>query len=486
MNKAKVISSLIYKFIERFSVKGIGLVISVVMARLLAPEVFGQVAILNVFIGLSQTLVESGLNTALVQSPEVSERDYSTVFYISMAISAVLVALLCACAPLIADFYESPEIITPLRFYSLSMLFMALSSILSAKIQRELRFKQQLRCSLAATLISGAAGILMAQRGAGIWALIVYYFAHSVVYCAAMFAEIRWLPKSRFSLESAKRLYAFGFRMLASSMLTTLYNNLRPLIIGKKFSTADLGYYDKGSQFSTIISLNIDSAVQSVMFPVFSTLQDDSGKIRAAMRRSMSVSAMVIFPVMLGFAAVSEPLVRLLLTDKWLPSVFFIQVLCVGEMQVPITSSNLVVLKSLGRSEVYMRQELVRRTAMLVVLAISVFVFRSVEAIACGFTLSAWIDAFITSRPLRRLIGYGFKEELRDVWKNLIAALLMAGAVYALNALALPLIAKLALQVLSGAVIYMLLCWALRAESFLYALNMLKKMRHREAESDGK
>ena len=485
MNKAKVISSLIYKFIERFSVKGIGLVISVVMARLLAPEVFGQIAILNVFIGLSQTLVESGLNTALVQSPEVSERDYSTVFYISMAISVALIALLCACAPLIAEFYESPEIVAPLRFYSLSMLFMALSSILSAKIQRELRFKQQLRCSLAATLISGAAGILMAQRGAGLWALIVYYFAHSLVFCAAMFIEIRWLPRSRFSMQSAKRLYAFGFRMLASSMLTTLYNNIRPLIIGKKFSTADLGYYDKGSQFSTIISVNIDSAVQSVMFPVFSTLQDDSGKIRAAMRRAMSVSAMVIFPVMLGFAAVAEPLVRLLLTDKWLPSVFFIQVLCVGEMQVPLTSSNLVVLKSLGKSEIYMRQELVRRAAMLIVLAVSVFGFRSVEAIACGFTLSAWIDALITSRPLKKLIGYGFLDELRDVWKNMIAALLMAGAVYAMNALALPLIAKLALQVLTGAAVYVLLCWALRAESFLYTLNMLKKMRHREVDRDG-
>jgi len=485
MNKAKVISSLIYKFIERFSVKGIGLVISMVMARLLAPEVFGQVAILNVFINLSQTLVESGLNAALVQSPDVSERDYSTVFYISTAISALLVALLCACAPLIAGFYESPEIVAPLRFYSLSTLFMALSSILSAKIQRELRFKQQLRCSLAATLISGTVGIILAQRGAGIWALVVYFFGHSLVYCAAMSLEIRWRPRSRFSLESAKRLYAFGFRMLASSILTALYNNLRPLIIGKKFSTADLGYYDKGVQFSSIISINIDSAVQSVMFPVLSTLQDDSEKMRAAMRRSMSVSAMVIFPVMLGFAAVAEPVVRLLLTDKWLPSVLFIQVLCVGEMQVPITSSNLVVLKSLGRSEVYMRQELVRRAAMMIVLAISVFVFRSVEAIACGFTISAWIDAYITSRPLKKLIGYGFRDELRDVWKNMTAALLMAGAVYAMNALTLPLIAKLAIQVLAGAAVYALLCWVLRAESFLYVLNILKKMSHREAETDG-
>ena len=303
MNKAKVIKSLIYKFIERFSVKSIGLVISIIQARLLAPEVFGQLSLLLVFTDLSLTVVDGGLNSALVQSKEVKERDYSTVFIITLGLTAVMIVLLYFAAPLIAGYYQSPALIMPLRIYSLSMFFSAFNSIQVARMQREMRFREMMYCSLAATLTAGTLGIAMASTGAGLWALVGYYFSHIAVTCIAMFCTDRWIPRGKFSKDSAKRLYGFGIKMLASSMITTIYNDIRPLIIGKKFSTADLGYYERGQRFSTTVSRNLDTAVQSVMFPVMAQAQDDKKQVRAMLRRAQTMGEFVIFPAMVGGAA---------------------------------------------------------------------------------------------------------------------------------------------------------------------------------------
>lgn len=281
MDKVTVIKSLIYKFTERFSVKCIGLVISIIQARLLAPEVFGQLSLLLVFTDLSLTVVDGGLNSALVQSKEVKERDYSTVFIITLGLTAVMIVLLYFAAPLIAGYYQSPALIMPLRIYSLSMFFSAFNSIQVARMQREMRFREMMYCSLAATLTAGTLGIAMAYKGAGLWALVGYYFSHIAVTCIAMFCTDRWIPRGKFSKDSAKRLYGFGIKMLASSMITTIYNDIRPLIIGKKFSTADLGYYERGQRFSTTVSRNLDTAVQSVMFPVMAQAQDDKKQVRA-------------------------------------------------------------------------------------------------------------------------------------------------------------------------------------------------------------
>lgn len=475
MERSKIVSSLLFKFAERFSVKGIGLVISILLARLLLPEDFGRLVILNVFINLSLTVIESGLSTALVQSREADDRDYSTVLYISLALAALMVALLHFAAPYIAAYYDSPGIVRPLRVYSLSLFFGAFNSVQTARIQREMRFKQQLRCSLAATLIAGPLGVLLAALGCGIWALVGYYFVQIVSYGIAMLIALRWLPRSRFSAASAKRLYAFGLRMLGSSLLTTLYNDLRSLVIGKKYSTEDLAYYDRGQQFASIISLNIDAALQSVMLPVYSSVQDEPERMRAMVRRSVSLGTLIIFPAMLGLAAVAEPLVRVLLTDKWLPSVVFIQLLCLGEAQVPLTSTNLVALKALGRSDIYMRQELLRRSLMLIVLLVTVFAFRSMEVIACGFVFSAWLDAVVTSLPLCRLLGYGFLEQLRDTWPAALSAAVMCLAVSALNALPLAPALRLLIQLPCGAAVYCGMSLLLKAEGFSYALGMLRK-----------
>ena len=474
MERGKIVRSLIYKFTERFAVKLIGFVLGILLARLLSPEIAGQVALLEVFVNLSFTLIDEGINSALVQTKKADERDYMTVFVITLGLALFAIAVLEAAAPAIAGYYRSPEITLPLRVYAFSLLFSSFNSIQVARLQREMRFREMMLCNLAATVIAGGLGVALAYRGAGLWSLVAYHFGQIVLSCLAALLVLRWLPHGRFSKESAKRLGGFGLKMLGASVVSNLYNSLRPLIIGRRFTTADLGYYDRGQKFASTISLNLDTAIRSVMFPVLARSQDDTEQFCAILRRMKQLGCFVVFPVMFGLAAAAEPIVRLLLTEKWMPAVPFLVLLSIGEAQVPLTSSNLVALKSLGRSDLYAKQEVLRRVLMLLVLAVSVLAFDSVIAIAVGFVFSAWLDVWVTSLPLKGLLDYSFFAQVRDAWKSAVSSLLMAAAVWALGCLPLGGIVGLVLQIISGGALYLLINLALKNESLVYLISVVK------------
>jgi len=460
-------------------VKGLGLVLSIILARLLEPEIFGQLALLMVFVDISHKLIEGGLATALVQSKEADDRDFSTVFYITMMLSLLFVAVLQLAAPYIARFYKSAELVAPLRFYSFSLLLSSFNSIQFARFQREMRFKEMMYSNLWATVISGALGIFLAFMNFGLWALVIYYFAQMAVSSLAMFYYMRWFPHSRFSMDSAKRLYGFGIKLMMASVITVIYNNVRTLIIGKKFSVADLAYYERGQRLSTTISWNLDSAVQAVMLPVLAKVQDNMTQFGKIFLRTKKLGSFVIFPAMFGMMAAAEPMVRVLLTDKWLPCVVFVQMLCLAEAQVPITTSNLLALKALGRSDIFAKLELIRRGLMITVLIISVFAFDSVEAIAMGYLLSAWMDVVITAIPLVKLTGLSVFNQLKDLWKCSLSAVLMAAAVYSLNALSIAAGLKLCLQIITGVLVYFTLCLILKEDSLKYLIDIIKSKKRR-------
>lgn len=474
MDKKTIVSSFAYKFIERLAVKGIGMIISIILARLLAPEAFGQIAIIMVFINLSQTVIQRGFSSALVQKKDASESDYSTVFYISTGIALVMVLLLWILAPAISKFYGDQGLILPLRIYSVSLIFGAFNSVQTARLQKKMRFRPMMICSLIATVLSGALGVGLAYLNAGIWALIVYYFANVVITSIAMIVVEHWFPSLIFSKASAKRLFGFGWKMLVSSLLCSLYSDLRSLIIGKKFSTEDLGYYSKGQQFPNIISHTLDNAIQSVMFPALSHVQSSTSELRAMLKRTVSMGTMVIFPVMVGLALVSESFVRVLLTDKWLPSVVFMQLICFADANISFTSSNLTVVKAMGRSDIYMKLEIVRRLVMLAVLCVSLFCFRSVAAIAVGYLISAWIDVVIITFVTKRLLNYGFWEQMKDCWKVFAAAALMGAGVYVTGLLPINSLAVMCLQILVGVAVYILACAALKIEGFFQAVRLVR------------
>lgn len=477
MKKSLIISSLIYKYVERFAVKALGFLIGILLARLLAPEAFGQIAIITVFVNLSQCIIDGGLGTALVQSKDADDTDYSTVFYICIAMAVLLTAVLFAAAPAIAGFYKSPEILWPLRVYAFSVFFGAYSAVLTAKIQREMRFKQMMYCNLTGTVTAGLLAVVTGVLGAGIWTLVIYYFAYTAISCLAMAMAVRWVPKLRFSLQRAKKLYGFGWKMLVSSLLKSLYNDLRPLIIGKRFSTVDLAYYDRGDQVPFVITNALDSSMSSVMFPVMSKAQNDKGELRGMLRRSLTINAMLVFPAMAGLAVIVEPFIRLLLTEKWLPSVVYMQVLCIAHASIALTTPNALAISALGRSDIYMKMELLRRAIMIAQLILTVLIFDSVQAIAYSYAISVWLDAVIAAIPNKRFLDYGFGSQLRDIWKIIVAASIMALASWLAGLIPMHPAAEMAVQIFIGILVYITACIVLRIESFDYVLGIIKKKK---------
>lgn len=475
MDKKKVIASLAYKFIERLSVKGLGLVVSIVLARLLAPEYFGQIAIMNVFINLSQVITESGFTTALVQRKDVKEQDYSTVFFINLALAVVCFAALQVSAPFISGYYEQ-DITKPLQVYSITLFFNAFNALQMARMQKRMEFRKIMVCSLIATVISGAAGIVAAYCGLGLWALILYSMLNGIIVCfTAAFAE-KWLPKFEFSLHRAKILFSYGWKMFVSAVLCSLYNDIRSLVIGKKFSENDLAYYNRGQQFPQVISHTLDSAIQSVMFPTMASVQDDKDQLRKMLRRAETMGAYVIVPIMFGLAAVSEAVVQILLTEKWLPCVPYMQWLCIANAAIPVLSSNLIAIKASGRSDIYMRLEMVRRVVMLVILLTSILAFQTVEAIAIGFCISTWLDAVISAIPAKKLLDYSVVKQFADVWKILLASLAMFAAVLAMNLLPWNSVVLLIAQVFAGMAVYIVLGFVLKIESQTDLMKLISKL----------
>ena len=455
-------------------VKGIGFVIGIVLARLIAPEIYGLLAIVTVFISLAQTFVLSGLATALVQNQETKEEDYSTVFFLSMAIAAGAVVFLYFFAPIVAKIYENDIVVWPLRVLSLTLLIGAFDSVQTAKMQREMRFKEMMVCNLIATVVSGAAGIYAAIKGLGLWALVIYQMVQVVTVAIAVFIAGKWLPTCTFSIKRAKILYGYGWKLLVSALLTSFYSEIRLLIVGYKYTSADLAYYNKGYQFPNIIANTLDVSIQSVMLPVMSREQEKSELLREMLKRTLSLSVFAVTPVLLGLAAIAETLIPVLLGEIWKPCIPLLCVFCVSEIMLPIKSSNLCLLKAIGRSDLYMKTELVRRIIMIGILAASLICFDSVLVIAIGYAVSAWIDTFIIAAAVNTQIKYSWIQQACTVWKSLFCGLMMYAIVYFMNSIAINPIMLLMLQIVVGVGVYIVLSVISKNPAFSYIFRKLR------------
>lgn len=479
MSGNRVASSLAFKFAERIAAKGLGLIISIVLAHLIAPEIHGLLAIVMVFVNLAQTFVDSGMATALVQNRDTAEDDYSTVFYVSLAIAAVMNVLLYFAAPLIAQLYESEMLISPLRVLALSLFFGAFNAIQTAKLQREMRFGTMMLCSLTGTVVSGVVGVTAALCGAGLWALVIYHMTNVIAVTVSMLAAEKWRPRLVFSGRRARELFGFGWKMLVSSLLTSLYGEIRTLVVGYRYTKTDLAYYNRGFQFPHVISSTLDVSIQSVMLPVMARAQEDRERLRRMLLQTLSASMFVVVPVMLGLAAVAQTLIPLLLGSQWVACIPMLCVFCFSDLVLPVKTTSLSLLKAIGRSDVYMKTELIRRIIMLIVLLVTVLCFDSVMAIAVGYALNSWLDAWIITRAVKGQIGVGWLRQMQAVWKTLLAGAAMFALVWLMNALALPVLFKLALQILTGAAAYLLFSLALRNDALRFLLGQLRGLLRR-------
>lgn len=470
--KSKIITSLFWKLLERTGTQVVQFVIQILLARLLLPEEFGVIAIVMVFIHLAQVFVQSGFNTALIQKKDSDELDFSSIFYLSLFISILLYISIFFAAPIIGGFYSQRILVPVLRVLSLNLFSGALNSIQNAYISKNLMFRQLFKSSLGAIIISGIIGVMAAYLGLGVWALVIQQLVNQFSISIIMWFSVKWRPQLVFSWERVKDLFSFGSKLLASQILNVLYLEARTLIIGRIYSSSTLAYYNRGEQFPKLIVSNIDGSIQSVMLPSLSKYQDDKALIKKMMRRAISTSSFLIFPLMVGMAVVSEPLVSLVLTDKWLSAVPFLQIFCMSYALMPIHSANLQAINAMGRSDIFLKLEIIKKIMGLIVLVISIPF--GVYWIATGQIIASILSSFINAYPNKVLLNYGFKEQLIDIIPSISISIVMGIVVYLLQFIDMTTGVLFIVQIIVGITIYILLSYFLKLESFQYLMTTMK------------
>ena len=471
--KKSVINSLIYKFLERCGTQGVSFIVQIILARILDPTDYGVLTLLTVFINVSQVFVQSGLNTALIQRKDVTDKDFSSVFYVSLAISLVVYAILFVMAPFIADYYDMPPLRNVLRVLALILIPGAFNSIQHAKVAREMKFKKLMYCTVLSVVISGIVGIAMAYMGFGIWALVGQQITNQVSICITMLFVVKWRPMLVFRLSRIKLLFSFGWKLLCSGLIDTIYAELRSLVIGKKYSSATLGYYNRGKQFPQLIIHNINGSIQSVMLPTLSKSQSDKDKMKSIMRRSIVTSSFIIFPLVAGLAVTAEPLVSCILTDKWLPCVPYLRVYCFSFAFTPIHTANLQALNAQGRSDKFLQLEVIKKSYGIIMLLITVFLFDSPLAIAMGGAVTTLISCFVNASPNKKLLNYSYFEQMKDILPSMGLSVIMGAIVYCVLFLGLNAWLTLFIQFVLGAAIYIALAEIFKLECYIYLKNMV-------------
>lgn len=475
--RGTIFKSFLWKLFERLSAQLIQFVVTIVLARLLLPSEYGTIALIAIFIQLCDVIIDGGLNTALIQKKEADNTDFSTIFYFSLGMATVLYGLMFVSSPLIAAFYDQPELISVIRVLSLSLPLYAFNSIQRAYVSKMMLFQRLFYSSIGAVIISGGVGIYMAYQGYGVWALVAQQLSNVFFTTVIMWFTVRWRPVIRFSVERFKSLFSYGWKIFGANIITTLFVNARKLVIGKFYAPASLAFYEKGDQLPSLVMSNIFSSVQAILLPTFSDSQDDRPRVKAMMRRSTKLSCFFIYPLMVGMIVAAKPLVVFLLTEKWLPAVEFVQILCIANFFRPITLSNWEAIKALGYSGITLKLEIVKKVADITILVVSAMI--GVYAIAWGCVLFNFICVFINLAPNKKLLNYGIREQVIDAVPTLLIALTMGIAVYWIQWLNLPNLVILILQFVLGAGIYISLCWIFKEENFLYVTNILKENRYR-------
>ena len=477
MDGNKVFSNLIWRFSERIGAKLISVVVNLILARILAPELYGTVAIVLVFTEILQVFVESGFGTALIQKKDADDLDFSSVFFFNLAMSVLLYVLLFAFAPLISRLYGRPELLKIIRVVGLILIIAGVRNVQQAYVSRNMLFKRFFFSTLGGTVVSAVVGIFMAVKGFGVWAYVTQYLLNNLVGTLILWFTVKWRPVARFSLERLKGLFSYGWKLLVSSLLNIVSDKLRPLIIGYRFSPADLSFYNEGLLFPNLIVDNVNSSIDSVLLPALSQQQDSAEQVKTMTRRAIQISSYIMWPLMIGLFVCAEPLVSLLLGQDWLPCVPFVRIFSLYYALFPIHTANLNAIKAMGRSDIFLRLEIVKRVLDLVFVVSTVFI--GVQAMAYGLLIQGVLCLFINSYPNSKLCGYAFSQQLRDIFPAFLLAAAMGLLVWLISLAGFGSLVTLILQVLTGAVFYIAASVILKLDTFNYLLGIVKKMLHR-------
>lgn len=475
--KKTTISGLMWRFMERIGVQLITLIVSIILARLLGPEAYGEIAVTTIFITICNVFVTSGFGVALVQKKNADELDFSSVFYSSLLISLVLYVALFFSAPYIGEFFNIPTVGPVLQVLGLRLPISALGSVQNAYIDKHFMFKKYFYATLIATILSAVIGIIMAFAGFGVWALVAKELVGIVVGKIVLFFVTKWYPKLMFSWQRMKGLLKYSWKILGAGLLNTIYHETTSLIIGKKYSSTDLAYYNKGKSWPQLIGDNIDGPINNVLFPVLTDVQNETERVKNITRRAIKTSCYIMFALCMGLAAIAPVFVYVILGEAWAPSVPFMQIMCLVYAFLPVHTANLQAIKAMGRSGIFLILEIIKKTVGIAILLITMWFGPIWMAIgtACSTVISTIVNAF----PNRKLLKYSWLEQMKDLLPYMGLTLLMGAPVYMMNYLhtffGWNMYLVLVLQVVTGVVLYVGFSWVFRLEIFRYLLDTLKE-----------
>lgn len=468
------LTNLSWKFAERIASQLVSFVVSIVLARILEPSDYGSIAMVMIFVTLSNVFVEGGFSSALIQKKDADKLDFSTVFYFSIVFSIFLYVILFFVAPYISRFYgDGYEILTPvLRVIGLQIIVYGANSVQQAYVSKKMMFKKFFWATLIGTIVSACIGLAMAYLGFGIWSLVGQQMAMVITNTIVLYLVTRKLPGLMFSFQRLKGLFSYGAKILGASLLVSFFLDLRSLIIGKLYSAKDLAFFDRGRQFPNLIVTNINSSVGSVLFPQMSQEQDDKIRVKQLCRNSIRFSSFVMMPLMMGMAVCAEPLIRVLLTDKWIESVPFLRLFCIIYMFYPIHTANMQAIKAIGKSGTFLMLEIIKKLLELISLLLVMKI--SVMAIAINMAVLTTLFTFINAYPNIKFLDYSFKEQMNDMLPSLLLSTIMAILVYGIG-LILPIsdLGVLIVQVLFGVAFYSILSYLTNNPEFKYLYELI-------------
>lgn len=477
--KQKTFKGVIWSAVERFSTQGVQFLFGILLARLLTPNDYGMIAMLTIFMAVSQTFIDSGFGNALIRKPDRNENDKATVFFFNIFMAAACYAVIFLAAPYVARFYNMPQLADILRILAINLIIQAFGSIQRLNLTIDLNFKMLAKISFSGAVVGGTAGLICAYNGLGVWSLVVQQMTTTSSRVVLFWILVRWRPKSFFNKTSFKSMFGFGSKLLASGLLNTLYDNIYDLIIGKVFSAATLGNYSRASHFANFPSSNITGIFQRVTFPVLSKIQDNPEKLRKGYLKFLNMATLVIFPLMIGLAALAKPFILLALSDKWVDAILILQLICIAQMWYPVHAINLNILQVMGRSDLFLKLEIIKKIISITVLCITLP--HGIIAMCFGQWFNACFGLVVNTYYSGKLLNAGLLPQLKMYIPTLLNALIM-GAISIGVTKVLPeqeYALQLVLGIAAGALYYAVSNWIFNRETIKELLDLLNKKKNK-------
>lgn len=470
--KQKTINGLFWSFIDSFATQGVQFIVGIILARILSPREFGLIGMITVFIAISQSFVDSGFSNALIRKKNCTQKDYSTVFYFNLLVGVLFYIILFFSASTISAFFEEPQLTLLLKVLGIGVVLNAIAIIQRTILTKEINFKLQTRVSVVASVGSGTIAITMALLDYGIWSLVALTLARFGLNTLFLWIWAKWKPLKVFSKKSFNELFAFGSKLLISGLIDTIYRNVYYLIIGKYFSAKELGFYTRADQFKAFPSQNLNAIITRVIYPVLSRIQDDKEKLRLAYQKIIRTTMFITFSLMLGMAAVAKPMIITLIGEKWMPSVIYLQMLCFVGMFYPLHALNLNMLQVQGRSDLFLRLEIIKK--ILAIPTIIIGIIWGIKIMIGGMMVNTLIAYYLNSYWSGKMIGYSFNQQVKDILPAFLTALSMALVVFGLGILlALPPLATLIIQVISGAVFIIIFSEITHLKDYIFLKSLI-------------